>query len=365
LYSIDNLNYSNSNTFKLPSGIHYFYARDVKGCIQKDSIQVGLNNNLKLNTRPDTTICEGDNLKLLSVSNAQDFLWTPNTSLDNPLSLSPTATPTTTTKYTIDAKEGFCEIADTVTITVNKAPIPNAGIDETICYLDNTTLNGSGGNQYFWQPTSAVNNPNIPNPKTIIAQSTLFVLSVINNLGCKSLVSDSVFITKRAPVNANAGIDTVVYYNTSVFFNGSGGNKYSWSPSNLFSNPFILNPTIFLKQTQLFKLEVIDSDNCKGYDDRLVEIYEPLEIPNIFTPNNDGKNDVFKVTGGNFSSKFNMKIFNRYGQFIFESNDLSQFWDGRYKGQPVDVGAYVYLITYNDKVLKQSIIKKGTVMLVR
>jgi len=73
-------------------------------------------------------------------------------------------------------------------------------------------------------------------------------------------------------------------------------------------------------------------------------------VPTAFTPNGDGKNDLFKILGTENISSLHLKIFNRWGEIVFETRDKAKGWDGRHKGVPAPLGNYVYLLEYKDAV---------------
>ena len=97
-------------------------------------------------------------------------------------------------------------------------------------------------------------------------------------------------------------------------------------------------------------------------------VYENFYVPNAFSPDGDGLNDVFKVTCNSENiSSFRMYIYNRWGALVFESKEISLGWDGEYKGKPASQGVYVYKIEYSigTSAQDESRLKSGTVMLVR
>jgi gliding motility-associated-like protein len=97
-------------------------------------------------------------------------------------------------------------------------------------------------------------------------------------------------------------------------------------------------------------------------------IHENIYIPNAFSPDGDGLNDEFKVIGNSDNiSSFHMYIYDRWGTLVFESNEISVGWDGKYKGNPSPTGAYVYKVEYSfsSPAMQESKIKSGTLVLVR
>jgi gliding motility-associated-like protein len=88
-----------------------------------------------------------------------------------------------------------------------------------------------------------------------------------------------------------------------------------------------------------------------------------FNIPNSFTPNGDGKNDVFRIPPGTAFTLKNLSIFDRWGNKLFSTSDSSQGWDGRYKGQACPAGTYVFMINGSDGTAP--LLVKGTVILIR
>ena len=111
-----------------------------------------------------------------------------------------------------------------------------------------------------------------------------------------------------------------------------------------------------------YKITVTDTIRV-NYTDCTPPEY-PLWIPNSFTPNGDGLNDVFKPETLAELEEYTMLIFNRWGQQIFESNDINKAWDGKYKGKAVPLGVYTYHIEATDKLTKEKKVYNGRVTLV-
>lgn len=149
--------------------------------------------------------------------------------------------------------------------------------------------------------------------------------------------------------------------------NGSGGISFEWSPTNsLTSLSNIPNPTALLNHDQLFYLATEDVAGCKGFDTVFVKVYNGPEyyIPNSFTPNSDGLNDIFRAIPVGIANTEYFRIYDRYGKLIFQTNRWLRGWDGNYQGRKQPNGAYVWMIKGKDKFGKV-IEKKGSVLLLR
>lgn len=115
-------------------------------------------------------------------------------------------------------------------------------------------------------------------------------------------------------------------------------------------------------------LVVENGNGCKDSAVKFVTVNAELfvHIPNAFSPNGDGKNEEFGLSGLTQGvRKYELRVYNRWGELIFESLDVNQKWDGTYNGEPVQEGAYVYMMQYTNVKQSKWFYKKGTVTLLR
>jgi len=126
------------------------------------------------------------------------------------------------------------------------------------------------------------------------------------------------------------------------------------------------NPDHIYNQVGVFlvKLLVETSNGCINRIEKEVVIHPDAQVfpPNAFTPDGDGINDIFEIKGVGIK-KYNVKIFSRWGELVFESNNIEEHWDGRINGQIVPKGSYAYQIAYTS-VLDKNIYKRGTVTVI-
>jgi gliding motility-associated-like protein len=179
--------------------------------------------------------------------------------------------------------------------------------------------------------------------------------------------SDS--IAKTIPisrVHAFAGNDTIAVATQPVQLHASGGTYYEWTPGNFLSNAFIADPVATLPKDQTYVLTARNDDGCEARDTINIKIFEHLDIyvPTAFTPNSDGRNDVLHIVAPGLKELFYFRVYNRWGQPVFETTNLLQGWDGRIHGQLPETGMYVWImkgVTYLGNVVE----RKGTVTLIR
>ncbi len=131
----------------------------------------------------------------------------------------------------------------------------------------------------------------------------------------------------------------------TIYLEGTGGVKYTWSPENLLYHDDSGKIYIRVTQPTVIKLVVEDQYGCF---DSTFETYKDIEhcctfsFPNAFSPNGDGVNDGYRVVSYGNLELYHLLIYNRWGQLVYESRDPRQYWDGKYNGVPCDMGTYMY-----------------------
>jgi gliding motility-associated-like protein len=370
-YSTDGITYQFSNMLSgLPVNNYIIRVKDGNGCITTFPISVAYINPLTVSAS-DVTICEGRSATIQATSNGFTFLWTPSSGLSNATLLNPVASPVVTTPYHLVVTSGVCATSTDITVFVNPAPIPNAGPDVAICFPLSGTLSGSGGVSYEWSPSLYLSNPYSQNPSIIdpAIGTYIYSLKISDNKGCESLNSDPVTVSVSMG-RLFAGDDFYLPYQTTAQLNAidvdnTGFTQYTWAGSYGLSDPNIKNPQVWLNHDMSYTVTAHRADGCMGIDDINIKVYNDADlfVPNAFTPNGDITNDILYVRSSSAISIV-FKIFNQWGQQIFESESLTRGWDGRFKGRDQPVGVYVYVLKAEMRSGK-TIEKKGSVTLVR
>ncbi len=142
--------------------------------------------------------------------------------------------------------------------------------------------------------------------------------------------------------------------------------QYNWTPSIWLSNASIANPTVIANQEVEFKIEMIATNGCKTIDTLTARMFDRADVflPNMFTPNGDGINDLFKINPVGIQTLNYFRVFNQWGKMIFQTNRLAEGWDGYYDNQLQPLASYNWLLEAIDT--KGKLIQKaGTVTLIR
>lgn len=379
-YSIDNgatYPFQSGNTFNVATGTYSnITVKDDNGCTATaTAVFVDEIDNMFLEIGNDTTICEGSSVTFQPQTNDETsvFLWTPANFIQDNTIKNAVAAPVDTTEFILHAEWGACSRTDTITVNVKWKPIPDAGEDVRICLDDSTMIHGSvshtsGAVTLRWEPAHLVHDPNASSTMAVPGGTQEYVLIATDEYGCDFDIRDTVLVIMQPAVPAYAGGDTLLIVNQEQMLLGYGGEEYLWStPSSgvQILNPDAQNPTVILANDARFFLKVTDIAGCIGFDTVYVQVYQGPEyfVPNAFTPNGDGLNDIFRVIPVGMTRPDYFRVFNRYGQIVFETNQYMKGWDGRYKGVLQQSGTYVWVLKGYDKN-GRPIEMKGTVLLI-
>ncbi|MFM1875141.1 MAG: hypothetical protein RL266_878, partial [Bacteroidota bacterium] len=267
---IDNVSISNPNVFPVFTQPYIVAVTNADGCIGVDTVLVQVLTP-QLNVSADETICFGDTVQL-SASGAVSYSWSPNSDISDPNIADPLVYPTSTTTYVVDAVDADgCELQESVVITVQALPVADAGSDAAVCIGESTQLNASGGTNYTWSPSATLSNASIADPVATPSVSTVYTVTVSDQLGCES--EDSVLITVNALPVADAGTGGTVCNGVGVQLSASGGDTYSWSPAAGLSDPNIFNPVALPTVPTEYVVTVTDANLCSSTDTVFVDVF--------------------------------------------------------------------------------------------
>jgi gliding motility-associated-like protein len=263
-----------------------------------------------------------------------------------------------------------CNDIDTITVPLLPSMQVTALLADPICQpIDNGSIlcqvnGGVAGYTYLWS-----NNSSLPYLSGLAPGQ--YTVTVSDSRGC--MISDT--FTLAYQLHLSVELDSTITINMGDYTLLTAsptpvGSDYSflWSPTNQLSCSQCQSTEAFPFNTTQYMVTITDTNGCKANDSIRVivnKIYD-LYVPNAFTPNGDGRNDYFEIFGNKKAWKFvEITIFNRWGELLFQSNDLYFAWDGTFKGvlQPPGVYVYVLNVTFADgySVDKQ----KGSITLIR
>jgi gliding motility-associated-like protein len=207
----------------------------------------------------------------------------------------------------------------------------------------------------------------VDNPVVTPDQTITYYLNVVDANGCRSLQSDAVTINVTPPIVVHISSDTAVALGDVLQLHASSvATDYTWSPPYGLDNANSPNPMATVTGDITYTVIATTSAGCKGEASVTIKVYEGPEIyvPTGFTPNGDGKNDLFIPFPVGIKQYTYFRVYNRWGQMIFSTTSFNQGWDGTIAGRPQPTGTYVWMIEGITKD-NRKIAKKGTITLIR
>ena len=341
------------------------------GCTIMDTVTITVLDPKNITAGEDVTICPGG-IAQINASGTGIFSWAPDSTLSDLSILNPTATPTVTTDYYLTVDNGTCIITDTVTVFVlTKAEITTTDI--IICEGDSVELPVIGlADAYTWTPSESLSDPTIERPIAFPTETTTY--TVVADL--QNCASDSATLTVTVqPAPQITGFPIQMGYQgqsaqLSLGVEVNPSFTYNWSPSTDLNCTDCPNPIAVFVEPMTYYVTVTNPAGCVVTDSIRTEFYSTCDenlivVPNAFTPNGDGLNDVLYVRGSALTDISSFRIFSRNGELVFESNTMSKGWDGTYQGKPTNTEVFVYVVEAICPLTGNLVMKRGNVTLMR
>ncbi len=349
----------------------YRVTQRLETCTGTDSVRVRVANAVQLNVMKDTAICLNDTILLRAGGNATAYQWTPAGLVSNPASAVTSARVSVATRFKVVGSISKCSAAAEVLVTPVPYPVANAGPDQLICSGNTANLNAIWvGNRLQWSPPATLSNSVIPDPVARPLQTTAYVLQVFDTVGCPKPGTDTVRVVVEPPISLTLNGDTTIVVGQVLQLTGGGASKYLWTPAYGLSDPAIANPTAVYNQPQDRLEYTFTGYNDAGCRDSLtlrIRVFSgnpSVYVPTAFTPNGDGLNETLKPTLAGMKQFDFFRVYNRYGQLVFESSRPDRGWDGSFNGQKQNNGLFVWVVNAVD-YLGTTIQARGTTMLIR
>lgn len=325
------------------SSTGYTVTGTTSGCSSTGSVMVNVIPTPTLNvTAGPPSMCRGLSSSL-AVSGAGNYTWSPSGSLSDINLPTTTASPVQTTTYTVIGANGLCTASATVELIVIQTATVQASKFGDVCFGKSTVIEAIGGTTYNWVPVSGLSNANASSTNAAPLVTTIYTVTASAPGLCAS--SSTVEVKVNPLPQVYAGRDTTINIDETIVLSGTGDVEVGFlSPA---TGPLICNfcstITVNPQEPTCYVLKGENGYGCVDYDTVCVYVTRDFDvfIPNAFTPNEDGYNDVFIPVGYGIN-EIRLTIFDRWGEQIFTSNETSIGWDGSRKGKQCEQGVYVY-----------------------
>ena len=319
-----------------------------------------------------------------SFGTATDFIWSSNSDFSDTLNVSTKDSVVEIFSiqggyFYLKATNGYCEQIDSLLIFFTSASLQLEG-DTKLCIGDSTIISAMSVNDsitfqnYIWEPEEYIVSGQGEDEVTVFSLTTQYIsLTADASNGC--IVKDSILISV-SDIDSNEvsvfASDTLIPFNSSVTLTASpSGYFYSWIPTNGVHDPDSAQTIAILGENTLFTVVITDSI-CFFEDTVIINVFdyvceEPnLFVPNAFTPNDDGNNDVLYVRSRviDDTRNFVFRVFNRWGEMVFETFDINEGWNGDWKGKRAKPDVYDYYLE-GFCIDGQAFLIQGNVTLIR
>ena len=273
--------------------------------------------------------------------------------------------------YTITVRDtNGCSIRDSVTLASLVTITAKAGNDTTVCGGAGTMLLSAAGssanvvNYHWFEEPNTLLGGNVTVLVTPSAPSSTYYVVVDNGLGC--MANDTVVVAVNSAPIANAGPDVSVLLGAGTVIGGNptgpAGATYVWSPITGLDNGTNSNPTANPTVTTTYTVTVTSAAGCVSTDAVVVTISSVIVLNDGITPNGDGLNDEWVIDNIDLFPKCVVEIYNRWGELLFQSIGYRERWNGTYKGQPLPIGTYYYIVDLKDPAFPDAYTGPVTIM---
>ncbi|MDH7464375.1 gliding motility-associated C-terminal domain-containing protein [Chitinophagaceae bacterium 26-R-25] len=336
---------ASTQTLTVSSAGTYIVKGSAKGCSASDTIQV-----ISVFPLPyfslgnDTTLCTQQVLKYNFNFNNTTYLWSTGSNANN-------ADISQAGEYWLHATtNNGCSFGDTIKVRTIVTPVVNVGNDTTLCEGATKQLNAFYNNaSYRWQDGAATA------VYLVTRAGTYIVVANIEN--CKT--ADTIKIQYNPAPHFTLGNDTTICKGTELTLSPKMNStvNYVWQDKSTTS-------TYTVKTDGIYSLTATNQCGTDADSIKIDFALCALNMPNAFSPNGDGSNDIFRVKYIFPVQSFNMTIYNRWGQKVFSSDDIHKGWNGLLNGMMAPNGLYIWTIAITD-IDGKAQTQKGSVMLLR
>ena len=302
----------------------------------------------------DFILCKGSS-KTMQATGAATYSWSPATALNCTICASPATATLNNITYTVTGTSANgCTAKDSIAVTVKSKLVLTHSNSDSICRGQSKKLSAGGAHTYSWTPANTLDNASISEPTATPDTTTTYRIIGSDDVGC---FKDTGYISLRVnPIpTVEAGVDKTINVGQTIDLVpviSPDVNWVNWQPTTgLFRNDY---PGITVKPSENteYTVEVKNKGGCTAKGRVTVFVIcngSNIFIPNTFSPNGDGTNDVFYPRGTGVFKIKTLRIYNRWGETFFEKNNFdannpSFGWDGTNKGKQLNPDVFIYTL---------------------
>lgn len=237
---------------------------------------------------------------------------------------------------------------------------PLCGPGEVVIELDNINPQ----HQYRWYSQPDANMPLDENNegRLVIEASQDTVIYVRSSNGYCESEPAAISIRVNPLPQIEAGPDTTILRGQRITLEAETGNyAFHWEPHESLDDPNASQPTVTPEFTHIYVLTATTDNGCEVSDTVTVYVIDDFPVPNAFSPNDDGRNDLWEIPNIENYPNCRVVVFNRWGNQVFSSDGYTEPWDGTNRGKPLANGTYYYIIQLNNE--REAV--KGSVLIIR
>ncbi|MBL7765755.1 MAG: gliding motility-associated C-terminal domain-containing protein [Chitinophagaceae bacterium] len=355
-----------------PPGVYtYSITASYAGCPDStQDITITVDPNPVVDAGADEEICLGDTVHLhatVTPGTNYTYEWLPSADLNNNTILDPIFDGVATTVFTLTATSpNGCQGIDNMIVSVVPVDFLVVDGDRNLCPNQTATLTVSGGVSYLWNPAMYTSDSTASNITVNPISTTTFYVYGYDAKGCKDTAKAVVVVNPGAVLDA--GDNQTIYPGESAQLYAHGNcSFFSWFPPNGLNATDIKNPIATPSVSTRYFVTAQTEAGCSAVDsvDVIVSPESLMELPNAFSPGSGTSlNDELRIILRGVATLNSFRVFNRWGQQVFSTTDITKGWNGQYNGKPQPMGSYVYVIDAVSNTGKR-FYKQGNVTLVR
>ncbi len=300
-------------------------------------------------------VCKNSSIQL-NAGNAFTMAWSPALYLDDSASLTPTSTPLDSVVYDVTGYNSLgCSVTTQVAVDVIDKLDISAVPDVTVCANDTFQLESTleialnADVNYAWSPANYFLDATAADATGAGLQTTAtFQLIATSGTCIPDTASVNVHINALPDIQISESLTTTPYAETGLWANSTETLSYVWTAADSFSCASCKETNFYPGQTQKVYVTGTNTNGCSSSDSVEIRVVacdpESVFLPNIFTPNGDGQNDVLFMDSKAMTSISFFRVFDEWGRMVYETKNITDTWDGKVNGTPAAVNAFVYVL---------------------